>query len=77
MRPWLGCQLKIFMNDSTHVPIIALRGLEGNEQTRLQSLQELLFPYTDALVFAWATVFCATILSVVVWNIVLPLVKKD
>lgn len=64
------------MNNS-ELPLIVLRGLEGNDPTQLGPVQSILAPHTDVLIEAWVVVLCVTLATVFVRHIVFPLWRKD
>lgn len=59
------------MNDGP--TLMVLRGLEGNEPTRLFPLQEALAPYADVLIVAWGALFFATAAYFAVRYVLVPL----
>lgn len=51
-------------NEFAQLPVIMLRGLEGNEPTHLGPIQTMLVPHADVLITLWALAFYVTIVCV-------------
>ena len=64
------------MNNPEQIPLIELRGLEGNSPTHLSGLQLVVQPHLEILTVIWWCVFFGTLMIVVVKNLVLPILKK-
>jgi hypothetical protein len=64
------------MEPPPELPVVALPGLEGNEVSKLNSLQESLLPYLQTLESFWWLVWVGLLLYLVATHLIIPLCKQ-
>ncbi|MBY3301074.1 hypothetical protein HFO10_35215 [Rhizobium laguerreae] len=60
------------MDELETLPIVTMKGLEGNEAFKFDSLQSFLYPYLSYIIVFWWALWIITLTFVVVRFLVLP-----